>query len=143
MCVVTKIAEPGFQGRGVVFLGSDAVGDDAGFAGDGSPLAGTVEECDVDSVVGGDIVSLARFGVGMEYEVDATRFLQEFIVSGGVKGLRQQGGRTLAARAMHLETRRLEFLVWVVIMPNLRVEVKLERSSIFSESEGSSLFFAV
>ena len=44
---------------------------------------------------------------------------------------------------MHLETRRLESLVWVVIMPNLADEMKLERSSTFSESEGSSLFFAV
>jgi hypothetical protein len=44
---------------------------------------------------------------------------------------------------MHLETRRLESLVWVVIMPNLQAEMKLERSSTFSESEGSSLFFAV
>jgi hypothetical protein len=82
MCAVTKIAEPGFQGRRVVFLDSGAVGGDAGFAGDGSPLAGTVEECDVDSVVGGDIVSLARFGIGVEYKVDATRFLQRFIVNG-------------------------------------------------------------
>jgi hypothetical protein len=53
MCAVTKITEPGFQGRGVVFLDSDTVGDDASFAEDGSPLAGAVEECDVDSVVGG------------------------------------------------------------------------------------------
>jgi hypothetical protein len=44
---------------------------------------------------------------------------------------------------MHLETRRLESLVWVVIMPNLADEMKLERSSTFSEREGSSLFFAV
>jgi len=88
MCAVTKIAEPGFQGRGVVFLDSGAVGDDACSAGDGSPLAGSVEECNVGSIVGGYIVSLARFGVGVEYEVDATRFLQELIVSGGAKRLR-------------------------------------------------------
>ena len=50
---------------------------------------------------------------------------------------------TLAARAMHLETRRLESLVWVVIMANLADEMKVERSSTFSEREGSSLFFAV
>jgi len=35
MCAITKIAKPGFQSRGVVFLDSDTVGDDAGFAGDG------------------------------------------------------------------------------------------------------------
>jgi hypothetical protein len=87
MCAVTKIAEPGFQGRGVVSLDSGTVGDDAGFARDRSPLAGTVEERDVDSVVGGDVVSLARFGIGVKYEVDATRFLQEYIVNGGVKRL--------------------------------------------------------
>jgi hypothetical protein len=44
---------------------------------------------------------------------------------------------------MHLETRRSEPLVWVVIMPNLADEMKLERSSTFSERVGSSLFFAV
>src|SRR5437868_6003035 len=85
MYAVTKIAEPGFQGRGVVFLDSVTVSDDAGFPRDGSPLAGTVEERDVDSVVGGNVISLARFGIGVEYEVDATRFLQGFIVNGGVE----------------------------------------------------------
>jgi hypothetical protein len=50
---------------------------------------------------------------------------------------------TVAAKAMHLETRRLESLVWVVIMPNFAEEMKVERSPIFSVREGSSLFFAV
>lgn len=34
-------------------------------------------------------------------------------------------------------------MAWVVIMPNLADEMNLERSSTFSEREGSSLFFAV
>ena len=38
-------------------------------------------------------------------------------------GLRQ-GELTFAAKAMHLETRRSESLVWVVIMPNLEAETK-------------------
>jgi hypothetical protein len=66
MCAITKVAKPGFQSRGVVFLDSDAVGDDAGFAGDGSLLAGAVEECDVDSVVNDDVNAEVEIPIGRE-----------------------------------------------------------------------------
>ena len=75
MCPITEISKPSLQSRRVVFLDSSTVGEDASFAGDGSPLAAAVEESDVDGVVGGDVVCLARFGVGVEDEVDAARFL--------------------------------------------------------------------
>jgi hypothetical protein len=81
VCTVAEVAEPRLQSRGVVFLDSGAVGEDAGFAGDGGPLAAVVEEGDVDGGVGGDIVGLAGFGVGVEDEVDAAGFLYESFVS--------------------------------------------------------------
>jgi hypothetical protein len=68
MCAVTEVAEPGLQSRRVVFLDSGAVSEDAGFAGNGCPLAGAVEEGDVDGRVGGDVICLAGFGVGVEDE---------------------------------------------------------------------------
>ena len=59
MCAVAEITKPGFQGRRVVLLDRGAVGEDARFAGDRSPLAEAVEEGDVDGVVRGDVVGLA------------------------------------------------------------------------------------
>ena len=52
-----------------------AVGGDFRDAGHGGPLAGSVEEGDVDVGVGGQGVGLAGFGVCMEEEVDAAVFL--------------------------------------------------------------------
>ena len=43
-----------------------AVGDDAGGAGDGGPLAGAVDEGDVDGGVVAQVVRLAGLGVGVE-----------------------------------------------------------------------------
>lgn len=54
MRAVAEIAEPGLEGRGVVFLDDGSVGDDFRGAGDGGPFAGVVEEGDVDVGVGGD-----------------------------------------------------------------------------------------
>lgn len=54
MLAVAEIAEPGFEGGGVVFFDDAAVGYYGGGAGDGGPFAGGVEEGDVDVGVGGD-----------------------------------------------------------------------------------------
>ena len=125
VCPITEISKPSFQSWRVVFLDSSSVGEDTGFAGDGSPFAAAVEEGDVDGVIGGDVVGLARFSVGVEDKVDTARFLWKVHVSGGVMNLGpRHGKRTFAAKAMHLETRRSESLVWVVIMPNLEAEIK-------------------
>ena len=75
MSAVTQVAKPSLQGCRVVFVDEFAVGRDGGGAGDGGPFAGGVEEGDVDGGVGGEIVSFAGFGVGVEEEVDAARFL--------------------------------------------------------------------
>jgi hypothetical protein len=87
---ITKVAQPGFQGRRVVFLDNRAIGDDLGGAGHGGPFAGGVEEGDIDVGVGRDVGGLARLGVGVEDEVDALVFL------GGVLELvRRNGGGDL------------------------------------------------
>jgi len=54
-----------------------AVGDDVGFAGDGGPFAGVVEEAEVDVGVVFEVVGLAGFGVCVEDEIDAVAFLGE------------------------------------------------------------------
>ena len=52
-------------------------------------------------------------------------------------------GRTLAARAMHRETSCPVLSMRVVIMANLHLSMKMTRSSTFSFSEVSSLFFSL
>ena len=89
MCTILEISEPGLQSWGVVFLDHVAGSEDRGGAGNRCPFAGGIEEGDVDVRVGIDVAGLARFGVGVEDEVDAVIFL--FIVSdvwcsGGEKG---------------------------------------------------------
>lgn len=44
---------------------------------------------------------------------------------------------------MHLLTRRLEAALWVVIIPNLHDETKVLSVSIFSSSDGSSMFLTL
>ena len=66
MLPVTQVAEPCFEGGRVVFLNYGAVGYDGGVAGDGRPFAGRIEERDVGVRVRCDVVSLARFGVGVK-----------------------------------------------------------------------------
>lgn len=73
---VTKVAEPGLEGRRVVLLDAGAVGLDGGGAGDAGPLAGVVEEGEVDVGVLLEVVGLAGLGVGVEDEVDAVVLLQ-------------------------------------------------------------------
>lgn len=72
---VTKITEPGLERRGVVLANGLAVGDDISLSGDRCPFAGAVEEGNVDVGVGVDVIGLARFGVGVEEEVDAAGLL--------------------------------------------------------------------
>lgn len=70
-----------------MFVDEGAVGGDGGFAGDGGPFAGGVEEGDVDVGIGFEVVCFAGFGVGVEEEVDATGFLEK-----GVSGVEREGG---------------------------------------------------
>lgn len=84
MLAVTQVAKPGLEGRGIVFLYGLAVGEDGGFAGDGRPFTSGIEEGDVDCRVGGYVVGLAGFGVGMEYQVDASSFLGGKIKVSGI-----------------------------------------------------------
>ena len=125
-------------------MNSGAIGIDLGRAGDGCPLAGTVEESNVDVRVGLKVIGLACLGVGVEDEVDAARFLEKGCVSGVMTRLqRLQSVPTFAATAIHLELSMPEAATRVVIMPNLHDEMNSVRPSTFSDSEGSSLFFAL
>jgi hypothetical protein len=58
-------------------------------------------------------------------------------------GIGTAGCRTWAATAIHLEARRPVLSALVVIMPNLDVDTKLTRPSIFSLRGGSSRFLAL
>lgn len=142
---VAQVAEPGLEVRGVVGLDLLSVGEDAGFAADGGPFAGGVEEANVDFGVGFEIVGLAGFGVGVEEEVDAVAFLVwgkvvlEKSVRWTVSGLFVF---TFAANPIHLLARRPSF-VTVVIMQNLQRSMKAVRSWTFSGRVGSSMFLPV
>lgn len=72
---VTEVAEPCLEGGGVVLFDAGAVGLDGSGARDGGPLAGVVEEGEVDVGVLGEVVGLAGLGVGVEDEVDAVVLL--------------------------------------------------------------------
>ena len=73
---VTEVAEPGLEGRRIVLLDTGAVGLDGGGAGDAGPLAGVVEEGEVDVGVLLEVVGLAGLGVSVEDEVDAVVLLR-------------------------------------------------------------------
>jgi hypothetical protein len=73
---VTEVAEPGLERGRVVLLDAGAVGLDRSGAGDAGPLAGVVEESEVDLRVLLEIVGLAGLGVGVEDEVDAVVLLR-------------------------------------------------------------------
>lgn len=72
---IAEIAQPGLERGRVVLADGLAVGEDAGTARNGGPLAGGVVEGDVDVRVLGQVVRLAGFGVGVEEEVDAAGLL--------------------------------------------------------------------
>lgn len=73
---VTEVAEPGLERRRVVLLDAGAVGLDGSGAGDAGPLAGVVEESEVDLGVLLEVVGLAGLGVGVEDEVNAVVLLR-------------------------------------------------------------------
>lgn len=73
---VTKVAEPSLERRRVVLLDAGAVGLDGRGAGNAGPLAGAIEEGEVDLRVLLEIVGLAGLGVGVEDEVDAVVLLR-------------------------------------------------------------------
>ena len=75
MLAVLQVAKPCFQGRRVVFADQLTVSDNVGFAGNGGPFAGRVEEGDIDLGFGLEIIGLAGFCVGVEQEVNAASFL--------------------------------------------------------------------
>jgi hypothetical protein len=58
-----------------VLLDDSAVGLDGGLAGDGCPLAGVVDETNVDGGVLLQVISLARLGVGVEEDVKSVCLL--------------------------------------------------------------------
>lgn len=76
MLAILQIAKPSLQCWRVVFADRLTISDYVGFAGDGSPFAGGVEEGDVDLGLGLEIVGFAGFGVGVEKEVNAASFLR-------------------------------------------------------------------
>jgi hypothetical protein len=73
---VTEVAEPGLERGRVVLLDAGAVGLDGSGAGDAGPLAGVVEESEVDLGMLLEVVGLAGLGVGVEDEVDAVVLLR-------------------------------------------------------------------
>ena len=72
---IAEVTEPRLERWGVVLLDCVAVGLDDGFAGDGGPFTGVVEEAEVDVRVGFEVVCFAGFGVGVEDEVDGVFLL--------------------------------------------------------------------
>ena len=73
---VTEVVEPRLESGRVVLLDARAVGLDGGSAGDTGPLAGVVEESQVDLGVLLEVVGLAGLGVGVEDEVNAVVLLR-------------------------------------------------------------------
>lgn len=76
MLAIAQVTEPGLQLLTVVFADDGSVGDYAGLARDGGPLARVVDEGHVDIWVGFEIVGFARFGVGVEDEINTAILLQ-------------------------------------------------------------------
>lgn len=72
---VTEVTQPGLEAGGVVLADLLAVGLNGGNTGDGSPLAGGLEEGQVDVIVRLEVIGLARLAVGVEDEVDTVALL--------------------------------------------------------------------
>ena len=66
MGTIFEVAQPSFESGGVVFADHLTVCDNVGFATDACPLAGGIEERDIDFGIGFQIVRLARLCVGMK-----------------------------------------------------------------------------
>jgi hypothetical protein len=139
---ITEVAEPGLERRRVVLLDAGAIGLDGSGAGDAGPLAGVVEESEIDLRVLLEVVGLAGLGVGVEDEVDAVVLLRCRVSTSVRFNSIPTKSLTLAATAMH-RLARIPSWVLVVIMQNLLLSTKLWRSSTFSLREGSWRFFAV
>ena len=66
MGTILEIAQPGLEGRRIIFADRFTVRNDVGFATNACPFSGRVEESNIDFGVRFEIVSLARFGVCVE-----------------------------------------------------------------------------
>lgn len=77
MGAISQVSEPSFQSWAIVLLNQGSVSDDTGLPSDGSPLSGRVDESDVNVRVAGDVVGLARLGIGVEEKVNAIGLLYE------------------------------------------------------------------
>lgn len=76
MDTVPQIPEPCPQVRAVVLFDKGPVRDEVGRAADRGPLTRVVQKADVDMRVAGEIVGLARLGVGMKEQINAASFLE-------------------------------------------------------------------
>jgi hypothetical protein len=72
---VAEVAEPRLEAAAVRLLDQLAILDEASLTRDGRPLAGAVDEGDVDVRVVGQVVGLAGLVVCVEEKVDASGFL--------------------------------------------------------------------
>lgn len=75
MLAILQVAKPCFQGRRVVFADHLTVSDDVGFARNRGPLAGGIEEGNVNLGFRLEVIGFAGFGVGVEKEINAASFL--------------------------------------------------------------------
>lgn len=143
MCTIFQIPKPGLECRRVVFTNDLTICDNLCFATDGGPFTRGVEEGDVDFRIRFEVVGFARFGIGVEEEIDTATLLE---TGQGDQHLAEAGvilWHTLAAKAMHLETSKPLLSMRVVIIPNLDDSMKVTRSSTFSLSLGSVLLVAL
>ena len=74
---VAEVAHPRLQCRAVVLVHFLPVRLNRRGARDGRPLAGAVQEAQVHGLVGGQVVRLTRFRVGVEDVVDAVALLEK------------------------------------------------------------------
>jgi len=72
---VAEVTKPGLQRWTVGLLDEVPVGNYAGLAGYGGPVAGAIDEGDVDMRVTRDLVRLVRLSIGVEKKVNTTGFL--------------------------------------------------------------------
>lgn len=75
MFTIFEIPQPGLQCRRVVFADHLAICDDVCLTTDACPFARRVEEGDVDFGIRFQIISLARFGIRVEQEINTTALL--------------------------------------------------------------------
>lgn len=66
MLAILQVAKPCLQGRRVVFADHLTISDNVGFAGNRGPLAGGIEEGNVNLGFGLEVIGFAGFSVGVE-----------------------------------------------------------------------------